>query len=218
MAENEQHPQDVLRGEILADAQRQADRALQRARKEAAGIAEAAEAELEEWRTQQLDIARAEAQRRSNMILASLPVEIGRMRANGLESALQSIYDEVRQQLMACDGLDYRQTLINLSAEAIRTMTGSGFTITLPEADRKLLGEAEVESIKRLANRPDVKLTLVFDPESMDAGPVVHTDDGDEYWDNRLAEKLERLWPMLRREIAVQAALIETVDARSGMS
>lgn len=214
MAENEKNPQEVLRDEILADAQRQAERTLQRARKEAAGIAETAAAELNTWRTRQLNLARTEAQRRTDMILAGLPVETGRMRANRIESLLQSICEEARLRLISRDGLDYRQALIHLSAEAIRGMSGTRFSIILPETDCHLLGKSEIEAIRRAAGRPDLELEVVGDRNSRDTGPVIRSGEGEELWDNRLTERLKRLWPALRREIAMYAALIEPAESK----
>jgi vacuolar-type H+-ATPase subunit E/Vma4 len=216
MAENTQQPQDVLREEILADARRQAERALQRARKEADGIAGTAKAELDAWRIAQLELARAEAQRHTDMILAGLPVEIGRLRANRTESLLQSIYEEACQRLVARDGLDYRQALVNLASEAIRGMAGSRFVITLPEVDRPLLGDGETEAIRQRVDRPELELELVGDPESRDTGLVVRGGDGGEFWDNRLFQRLERLWPALRREIAMRTALVEPLKSKKG--
>jgi len=214
MAKNEQHPQEVLREEILADARRQAERTLQRARKEAAGIAETSAAEFSEWQARQLDLARAEAQRRTDMILAGLPVEIGRMRASRIESLLQSVYAEARQRLISREGLDCRQMLVSLVAEAIRGMSGTQFSIILPETDRHLLGKGEIEAIRRATGRPDLELEMVYDPESRDAGPVVRGSEGEEFWDNRLTERLERLWPALRHEIAVYATLTDPVESK----
>ncbi len=216
MEKNEQQAQDVLRDEILADAKRQAERVLKQARKEAGEIAEAAATELSAWSSRQLNTARAEAKHRADMILAGLPVETGRLRANRIESLLQSIHDEARQQLVSRDGLDQRQMLVNLCAEAIRKMSGNRFSISLPEADRRLLGDREVEAIRLAAGRPDLVLEIIGDPESRDAGPVVRGNDGKELCDNRLTERLERLWPELRLKIAAYTALIEPLKSKEG--
>ena len=216
MEKNEQQAQDVLRDEILADAKRQAERVLKQARQEAGEVAETAAAELSAWSGRQLDTTRAEAKHRADMILAGLPVETGRLRANRIESLLQLIHDEARQQLVSRDGLDQRQMLINLSANAIRKMSGNRFSISLPEADRRLLGDGEVEAIRLAAGRPDLVLEIIGDPENRDAGPVVRGNDGKELWDNRLTERLERLWPELRLKIAAYTALIEPLKSKEG--
>jgi vacuolar-type H+-ATPase subunit E/Vma4 len=218
MADNLQHSQEMLREEILTDARRQAERALQHARKEAAEITAASAAEISEWSARQLDLARTEAQRRTDMILAGLPVEIGRLRADRIESLLQSIHDEACRQLLSREELDYRQVVINLAAAAIRGMSGVRFSITLPKNDLPLLGDDEINSIRHLTGRPDLELELTGDPESRDAGPIVYGSDGGEFWDNRLTARLERLWPVMRREIAVRTALLEPVESEGNAS
>ena len=216
MAEDRQQPQDVLQEEILADARRQAERALQRARKEARGIAEAAAAELEAWRTGQLDLAQTEAKHHSDLVLAGLPVETGRMRANRIEALLQSIRDEALKRLDSREGPGYCQALVNLAAEAIRNMAGTRFSITVSEVDRSLLGEGEVKKIRQLAGRPDLELEVIGDSKSRDAGLVVQGGDREEYWDNRFSKRLERQWPTLRREIALRTALLEPHESKKG--
>lgn len=216
MSKNEPRPPDVLQDEILADAQRQAERVLKQARREAAAAAEAAAAELEAWRARQLAAAQAEAQRRAELILAGLSVEAGRLRAGRIDALLQSIYDEARQRLVSCEGLDLRRMLINLTVEAIRGMAGNRFTVSLPAVDRQLLGSGEIEAIRRMTGRPELELEIVSDPGSGSAGPVVRGSDGREVWDNRLAGRLARLWPALRCEMAVYTALIEPVESNGG--
>jgi hypothetical protein len=51
------------------------------------------------------------------------------------------------------------------------------------------------------------------EPEMTDGGVVVATADGWQIWDNRRLSRLERFWPELRRQIAVQTALV----ARNGI-
>jgi vacuolar-type H+-ATPase subunit E/Vma4 len=216
MAENTQLPQDVLRDEILADARRQAERALQRARKEAAGITKTAEAELEAWRSAQLELAQTEAQRRSDTVLAGLPVETGRMRAKRIEELLQSVREEAGRRLAAREGLDCRPVLVTLAVEAIRRMTGTRFTITVPETDRPLLGDAEIEAIRQRTGRADLELEIVGDPQFCGAGLTVRGDNGEEVWDNRFFQRLERMWPAMRREIALRAALVEPQEENTG--
>jgi vacuolar-type H+-ATPase subunit E/Vma4 len=39
-------------------------------------------------------------------------------------------------------------------------------------------------------------------------GVIVHDAAGRQVWDNRLAPRLERLWPELRRQLAAQTGLL----------
>ena len=218
MTDTEKQPQDVLREEIISDAQRQAKRTLQRARKEAAAIIETAEAELDAWRTAQMEQARTEAEHRRERIMASLPVETGRMRSDRIESLLQSVYDDACQQLENREGLDVRQMIIHLSAEAISSMTGSHFSITLSPIDLALLDEAGIAEIRERSERPDLELDIVAGPENKDVGPIISGSDGGELYDNRLPQRLERNWPALRREIALRTGLVETVESSKGVT
>ena len=77
-----------------------------------------AAAEADKVREEQLDRARAEAARRRELILATVPVEAGRMRVARIESLLESVHEEARERLLAHDGFEYREAVITLAALA----------------------------------------------------------------------------------------------------
>lgn len=205
--------QEALREEILADARRQAERLLRRARQEAKDAADQADAALDAWRKERLAQAEAEAKRRAEMILAGVPVEVGRLRGRRIESLLQDLRDELLRRLNAREGLDARTAVVALAAEALRGMDGSRFILAVPSADRAALGGDWLDDVRRLAGRPELVLEAVYEEGRRDAGPVVRDAEGRQLWDNRPAVRLERLWPLLRRELAVRLALETSLPA-----
>ena len=72
---------EKMRGEILADAQREGEEIIVRARQDAEVIVTNATAEADRLRQERLDQARVEASRRSGLILDTISVETGRLRA-----------------------------------------------------------------------------------------------------------------------------------------
>jgi vacuolar-type H+-ATPase subunit E/Vma4 len=56
----------------------------------------------------------------------------------------------------------------------------------------------------------------VEDPGITDGGLVVQDAEGRRVWDNRLPQRLERMWPELRRQIAVRTALVAENAATEG--
>ena len=207
MTATNSNPQDVLRDEILADARRQADRMLRRARDEAAAVLAKAKAETDKEQAERLDAARKEAARRSELVLATVPVEVARRRAAQLETILQSIHDQAREQLLKREGFDYRETVTALAARAIARMEGNRFVVEVSQADRAALGEGWLEEVRRRAGRPD----LVLAPASAagnEPGVVVRDAEGRQVCDDRLLARLARLWPAMRREVAVRAGLV----------
>lgn len=92
---------DLLRQEILRDAEKQAARILRKAAAEAQDIMEKARSCAEAKRQACVEKAREEAQRQSGVILSSVPVEAARFRAGVMEGELLKIKEAARAHLAA---------------------------------------------------------------------------------------------------------------------
>ncbi len=208
MSESASNSPEMLCQEILADARRQSEEIVRRARQEAELLLTKAAAEADQLRRHRLEQARAEAARRAELILATVPVEAVRLQSDRVEVLLGSVLAEVRARLRAREGFDYREAIIGMAAEAINGMAGSEFTLQLSAADRARLGEGLAEEIVHRAGRSPLKLT-VSEAAGPDGGGVVISDaEGRQVWDNGLEARLARLWPDLRRQVASQTGLV----------
>jgi vacuolar-type H+-ATPase subunit E/Vma4 len=211
-----QNAPNILREEILADARREGDEILGNTRQGAEALIAKAAAEADKLRQERLDQARAEAARRKESILATVPVEAGRLRAARVEELLESVHDEVRRRLTARDGFNYRESLAALAAEAIKQMHGSAFIVKLSAADRAAFGDELAQEIACRVGQ-SLNLTVSNDAALKESGPIIEDVEGRQMWDNRLLARLERLWPELRRQIAVESALVtENMPAGGG--
>lgn len=215
MTTPQQSPQEILCAEILTHARAEAEQILAAARSQAECILVQADLTAAVTRQVQLDAAYDESIRKRAMLLASVPVEVGRRRAARIEGLLQAIRDEVWRRLLAREGYDARASTVALAVDAMRGMSGDVFTVHLAPADRQAWGDALADD---LAQRMGHSLTLTFasDPESTDGGVQVWNDRGSDLWDNRLGARLERLWPELRRQIATTAFPPPPAAAASG--
>lgn len=208
MATPDHNSADVLREQILADARRESEAIIWRVRREAEELLAKARTEAARIRQERLAQAQAEANRRSELILATVPVEAGRLRAARVEMLLEAVRDKVRQQLLARDGLNYREVLIALAAEAASQMSGEVLVVRLSSADRMALGEGLAGEITRRVGRSPLGITVSEDTAITGGGLIIGDAAGRQVWDNRLATRLERLWPELRRQIAILASLV----------
>jgi vacuolar-type H+-ATPase subunit E/Vma4 len=202
-----QNSTEVLREEILADARREGEEIVICAKQDAEVILTRAAAEADQVRQDRLDQARAEAARKSELILATVPVETGRLRAARIESLLESVYEEACQRLLTHEGFEYREAVIGLASHAISQMAGVDFVVKLSDADHTILGDSLTDEIVRRVGRP-VSITILHEPGITGGGVVIEDAEARQIWDNRLVKRLERLWPELRRQIAIQAAFV----------
>jgi vacuolar-type H+-ATPase subunit E/Vma4 len=204
------NPQEGLRREILDDGRRRRDEILLRARQEADALAAAAGAEAERERQEQLALARTEADRRAEAILATIPVEAGRLRASRVEALLQSIHDATRARLLARSDFDFRESVIVLAADALNRMSGPPFTARLSRADHAALGDGWVESLHRRPGIASGPITVIEDSRVAPGSLVIEGAEGRQSWNIGLLARLERLWPALRQQIAAAALSAET--------
>ncbi|HEY3353129.1 MAG TPA: hypothetical protein VGQ83_07785 [Polyangia bacterium] len=186
----------VLCRAILDDARAEGEVLVAAAREQAGALLAQAAADAAQGRDRRLDEARAEAARRAAAILATVPVEAGRLRAARIEAVLGEIHDEARRRLVAGDGGVPAETLVALAAEALARMEGDAFVLRLRPGAR-----LDVDEVRRRAGRPGLELTALADPAVADGGLIVEDAAGRQVWDDRLAARLERLWPELRRRL-----------------
>jgi V/A-type H+-transporting ATPase subunit E len=208
----------VLRDEILADAQRQATRLVRKAERDAKAMLDKAASESREEREGKLATAQAEADRKRELVLATVPVEIGRMRATRAEEELLALRDKIHARLSARKGFDYDETLVALAAEALGRMEGDAFVLALAERDRETFGAKLTKVVPDRAGRPDVTLTVDNQPASIKGGVIVRDPQGRQVWNNSLEARLERMWPLLRSQIAEHMGLQASTEPSGGQS
>lgn len=211
MATTEKDPQEMLRQEILMDAGRQAERLTRRARQEAESIIEQAQREAAQHRAQMIAQAREAAARKNTLQLARIAVEKVRMRAARIESLLNALRDDAAVQISPSRTTLSRELLLKLIAEAAAAMEGDDLRIQLSPADRQTLTETFIDEVRQRAAKPQLQIQFSAPLAAQDTGPVLLDAAGRQIWDNRLAARLTRLWPMLRRKVAVLAHLDDLV-------
>lgn len=203
----------MLSEEILREARRESGEIVRRARQDAENLLTAAAVEARRVREEQLDRARAEAVRRRELTKATVPVETGRLRVVRIESLLESVHEAARRRLLARQGFQYREAVISLAALAISRMAGFVFVAKVPEADRTLLGDGLCEEVMHRVGRPALEVTFSFDPDITEGGVTVEDAGACRIWDNGLLKRLERMWPELRRQIALQASFVPKTES-----
>ncbi|HNW43336.1 MAG TPA: V-type ATP synthase subunit E family protein [Elusimicrobiales bacterium] len=173
-------------GEIIAAAEAEAERLL-------AAAQEAADKEGAAFAAGAL----AEAERRRAMLLASVPAEAARLRAERIEAVLETVKAGALRRLEAeYGGAGSGAALAALAASAVAKMEGNSFVLTLgPAAAAALKGRAG--DIERAAGKG--ALDLVFEEDAaIGDGVLVRDAAGRQFWDNTFRARLERLWPELR--------------------
>lgn len=195
-----------LEQEILADARRRAERALQHARREADRIvAEAKEAARQEHEKLMAGV-RHRVQRQERMQGARLDQEVQRLRRQAFEHVVARVRAEAEKELAElADSEDGRQVLARLAVAAIEAMRGDAFLLVLRPEDRRRWGERMAEDV-RAAVSSELSRTVsveVADEElRARGGLVVHGKGTRELVEQTFEARMGRLWEDIRGEVA----------------
>ena len=200
--------QELLSQEIIAEACRKRDEILHKAHEEADHMVMRAKAEAQQAADEKIKLGREEAARRTALTLATIPLEALRMRLARLNAILESIHEACRRKLQNSEGIDRRETILRLAIYALNRMPGDDFVIKISPTNAAAFGTDLVTDIRRSLSIPSLGIHLTGEKTIVDDGIIIEDAQRWRYWDNRLLMRLERLWPELRRQIALSASLV----------
>ncbi|MCC7377411.1 MAG: V-type ATP synthase subunit E [Verrucomicrobiales bacterium] len=149
------------------------------------------------------------ADRQRASILASIPMEIRRLRAARRESALEAIRDAAIERCRQRDAATRQADLLGTIPKVISAMEGTAFVLRMSAGDPPIAVDPLPRRIEEpLAPRP-VRLSVVIDPDLPPGGLIIETENGGQRWDNTLAARCSRLWPELRQHAATAAGWLK---------
>jgi len=198
--------EEPIAGEIMADAQRRADRTRQRAEREASRILEQARREAAREREGILQEARARLEHQKQVLRARMELELQAMRQRRRGEAVERVRQLARQKLAElADSDEHRRALVELALLAIARMSGDEFTLILRQEDRdrwgrELPGELAAAARERLGRQVSIQIS----DETVHAlgGLIVSGAGGRQVADQTFDARLERLWDELRAHVA----------------
>lgn len=200
-------PSDKLFDEVMADARTKADRARRRGVKDAEAAGQKADRQARADADKILSAARADADVKRNQILATLALEAQRDRLARLEECLQKVYHLVRHNIQTLDAPRRHDAQLRLGLEALGQMPDGTVEIALPQGDHAEYGARLVDDLAARAaqNRgSNVTVRLADRPADVPDGLVVRSADGHTEIVNSFEERLRRLWPELRLDVAAR--------------
>ncbi len=198
-------PSEKLFEEVRADARTKADRARRRGRREAEEIRKRAAEEAEAGAGRIRSEGRAQAETRRDQVLATLQIEAQRRRLALTEEHLQAAYDRVLEKLRGLDAETLDRSRLALGLEGLEQMPPGEVEVALP-ADRhaaeagefaRRLAEAAADRLGR-----NVTIRPADEPAEADEGFLLRSADGRVEVAQSLRQRLRRLWPELRVEVA----------------
>jgi len=192
--------EELLKKEILADAQRKAKRILTKAERAAAKTLETAKREAERIVSLARSQAEMRARRETASARASLEAELRRMDLSARERLIRQVFDRAVEKLAALDEGRRRGMLEALTSAALTVLEGDRFVAVVAPSDAPLIDDAFLADVRRRIGR-DVDVRVETDGKIL-GGIKLASDDGRLLCDNTVRARLERLAPQLRLAVA----------------
>lgn len=208
-----QEQENRLQQEILQDARRKAERALERARRDADALAKAVQTRAAEARETALAKAREEGASRARAVTAGIRHQVQREWLGRREAVLAEALQRALTEVEHGSEVDPVRSLGALLREAVAALgTREGLIVRVRPADEGRLRDAVLPALALPAGTVR-SWTVVADPD-LGGGLVVETADGRRRCDQTYAARLARLRAELRQAIARAAGVAELdVDA-----
>jgi len=195
MEDNSRSVQQLCR-QILADAEAEAAKALERARRVAEDRLKTARSEAERYRTSQLKDAREKAETMRRKILSSVNLEskkiLLKQKGDLIDDAIKLVQEKFRAFVGSKESENY---LKNLIIDAVHALQGDHFIIELGEANPPAAIEAMLPELEaRLSQEYDRTIRLKLSDRTFknDAGVKVYTENGRMLFDNSLEAIFKR--------------------------
>jgi vacuolar-type H+-ATPase subunit E/Vma4 len=187
--------------QILADAEAEAQKSLERARRVAGERMKNAHAEVEKYRNGLLKSAREKSQTARRKILSSVSLESKKIRLKEKGDLIDGAMKLVRERFFAFAGSDaFTDYLKNLIVEGVLALKGEEFVIETNSTHSAIVNDSTLKELEQDISKKHglvVRLELSIE-ELKDAGVKVYTKDGRMLFDNSVKAIFKRQQDDLR--------------------
>jgi len=206
---NMQTQEDKLEQEIFRDADRRAERLLERARRDVGKLAKKAERRVSSARTARMEQAERRAAERERAIAASIDHDVMRQWLVTRETVLEELFTDALQAVETGEEIDVGASARALALEAIREIGEGAVTVRARPRDVTLLEGAALEKLWAEAGTPnrEMPVVTVLPDDSLTGGVVVETADGRQRFDNTYGTRMRRMKRHLRAEACRRVGL-----------
>lgn len=195
--------QELLKREILEDAEKRARAVVRRAERDADKAKEEAAEQAAAEKREALAKAESAAAHNASRTMATVPIEKARRRAHAQEEAIQRAIDAAVSSVAHLEGRERIVMLVRLLVDAAKRLDEPELIVQAGAADQQALPEVCAEAQAALA-ADGLSVTFRVDesPAAIRAGIVVRTPDGHRIVDHSQEARRLRLGPQLRSMLA----------------
>lgn len=164
-------------------------------RKETLARVESVRKETTEAVAKIIETGAKQAESSKRQIIGTAELEARNSQLKSLEKAVNEVFETATRKVSASSGDQYEAAMGRLIQEGLDVI-GPRAKVQCASKDRKVVAAA----MKKLAGKE--KVSLDEDPVETMGGIIMSTPDGSVRFDNTFEARLERLKPILRKEVA----------------
>ncbi len=195
--------QELLKREILDEAEKRAKIIRQRAERDAKKTMSEAESKAAALTKEVLDRAEADAKREAHRIREAVPLEKTRRKLRAQEDVIQDVLGRATERIRMLSGGERIGFLARLMADAARAIREDEILIEMAEDDRGLFDAAVEQAQAALAESgSSVQFRLVGARDPLTGGLLARSADGHKLVDHSLEARRRRVEPHLRLKLA----------------
>jgi V/A-type H+-transporting ATPase subunit E len=203
-------PEAAITDKIIADAREQAGKLIRNAGRGAAAEEKKTEREIEKIEQDVRAGWEARVEKIRMREVSTARIESRRILLNAREEAVARMFTEIEEGLSRLreDRERYRESLLNLAAEAVTAIGGGGVVLKFGEGDRGVADEAFLGEIRSRVEgaAPGTDFRAEFTDGDPGGGCIATSPDGRIVFDNTLLWRLERMRPAIRAKIVEELA------------
>lgn len=187
----EQAQEEKLRQAILAEAQGEAQRLIDRAKAVARKAVKEAEKEADALKASRLQEMKQEADASARAVDLAIQREIYRLQVIRREECLDKLFRNALEQCATLSGPEHERSLRQLAAEAIHSIGEDEIIVRFPVSDSAIVTESWLQSIAQEALPSGSNAVFRLQPSDTAApGLYFETADGTRAFDNTYAARL----------------------------
>jgi V/A-type H+/Na+-transporting ATPase subunit E len=181
---------------VSAEFEAEAVSDLESGRAEALARIESARRETAEAVAKILETGVKQAESVKRQVIGAAELEARNSQLRSLERSVNDAFDGAFKEVTRVEEDAYEKAITGLIEEAVRVI-GPKASVYCSSKDRRAVSSA----IRKLA-KGEAKLTLEEKPIETAGGVILATADGSVRFDNTFEARLERMKPLLRKEVA----------------
>jgi V/A-type H+-transporting ATPase subunit E len=161
---------------------------------------EASRDRLEAERTRIIESAKKQAENLKRQIVGSSRLAVRNQELLMIENAVNNAFEEARKKLAASGGKDsYRTLMASLVEESVSSVGSDGVVVECNRNDAELVSKILADLQKK---NPRIKAKVSDQHIEAIGGIRVKSADGTMTYDNTIDSRIERLKPLIRKNIA----------------